>query len=145
MPALPAQELASFVLFDLAIILVVSHVVGLLFTRIGQPRVVGQILGGVLLGPTLLGPALWPHFAAPAFLHCPIQSGMLISPTTCLFPAPAREVIDQLGQLGLLLLASSPQCSWIGLCCTTASWVSPLWDRARCCSRLRWALHWDQC
>lgn len=105
MPALPAQELASFVLFDLAIILAASHMVGLLFTRIGQPRVVGQILAGVLLGPTLLGPALWPHFAAPAFLHCPIQPGMLISPTTCLFPAPAREVIGQLGQLGLLLFS----------------------------------------
>jgi len=104
-PALPAQELASFVLFDLAIILAASHMVGLLFTRIGQPRVVGQILAGVLLGPTLLGSALWPHFAAPAFLHCPIQPGMLISPTMCLFPAPAREVIGQLGQLGLLLFS----------------------------------------
>jgi Kef-type K+ transport system membrane component KefB len=30
--------------------------VGLLFMRIGQPRVVGEILAGVLLGPTLLGP-----------------------------------------------------------------------------------------
>ncbi len=30
---------------------------------------------------------------------------MLISPTTCLFPAPAREVIGQLGQLGLLLFS----------------------------------------
>jgi Kef-type K+ transport system membrane component KefB len=104
-PALSDPALASVVLFDLAIILAVTRLVGLLFIRIGQPRVVGEILAGVLLGSTLLGPALWPHFAAPAFLHCPIQPGMLISPTTCLFPAPAREVIGQLGQLGLLLFS----------------------------------------
>ncbi|HZS20017.1 MAG TPA: hypothetical protein VFA63_03400 [Pseudonocardiaceae bacterium] len=30
---------------------------------------------------------------------------MLISPTACLFPAPAREVIGLLGQLGLLLFS----------------------------------------
>jgi Kef-type K+ transport system membrane component KefB len=57
-PALPDPALASVVLFDLAIILAVTQLVGLLFIRIGQPRVVGEILAGVLLGPTLLGPAL---------------------------------------------------------------------------------------
>jgi Kef-type K+ transport system membrane component KefB len=131
---LSAQALVSFVLLDLAIILVVARSVGTLCTRIGQPRVVGEILAGVLLGPTLLGTALWPEFAAPALLHCVIQpeviqSGVIqpgviqpeviqpgviqpgasprmpVSPTTCLFPAPARAVIGQLGQLGLLLFS----------------------------------------
>jgi Kef-type K+ transport system membrane component KefB len=113
-PALSAQALVSFVLLDLAIILAVARSVGTLCTRIGQPRVVGEILAGVLLGPTLLGPTLWPGFAAPALLHCMIQPGLIqpgaqlgtpISPTTCLFPAPARAVVGQLGQLGLLLFS----------------------------------------
>jgi Kef-type K+ transport system membrane component KefB len=123
-PALSAPVLVSFVLLDLAIILAVARPVGTLCTRIGQPRVVGEILAGVLLGPTLLGPTLWPGFAAPALLHCMIQPGVIqpgliqsvliqpgtqpgtpISPTTCLFPAPARAVIGQLGQLGLLLFS----------------------------------------
>jgi Kef-type K+ transport system membrane component KefB len=105
MSELSAHALLGVVLLDLIIILVLARSVGTLFTRIGQPRVVGEIVAGVLLGPTLLGPALWPQFAAPAFLHCVIQSGVPPSPTSCLFPAPARAVIGQLGQLGLLLFS----------------------------------------
>lgn len=104
-PALSPPALLSFVLLDLTIILVVTRSVGTLFRRIGQPRVVGEIVAGVLLGPTLLGPALWPHFAAPAFLHCTIQSGIPRSPTSCLFPPPAQAVIGQLAQFGLLLFS----------------------------------------
>jgi Kef-type K+ transport system membrane component KefB len=102
--ALSAPALVSFVLLDLAVILAVARSVGTLFIRIGQPRVVGEILAGVLLGPTLLGPTLWPQFTAPALLHC-TQLGMHTSPTSCLFPASARVVIGQLGQLGLLLFS----------------------------------------
>lgn len=109
MPALSAQALVSFVLLDLAVILTVARLVGTLCTEIGQHRVVGEILAGVLLGPTLLGRALWPEFTGPALLHCMIQSGaqlgMPTSATSCLFPAPARAVIGQLGQLGLLLFS----------------------------------------
>ena len=104
MPALSAQALVSFVLLDLAVILAVARSVGTLCAGIGQPRVVGEILAGVLLGPTLLGPTLWPEFTGSA-LHCMIQPGMPTSPTSCLFPAPARAVIGQLGQLGLLLFS----------------------------------------
>jgi Kef-type K+ transport system membrane component KefB len=100
-----AHALLGVVLFDLTIIVVLARSVGTLFTRIGQPRVVGEIVAGVLLGPTLLGPALWPQFAAPAFLHCMIPPGIPQSPTSFLFPAAARAVIGQLGQLGLLLFS----------------------------------------
>jgi Kef-type K+ transport system membrane component KefB len=55
---LSAQALLGLVLFDLTIIMVLARSVGTLFTRFGQPRVVGEIVAGVLLGPTLLGPAL---------------------------------------------------------------------------------------
>ena len=42
-------------LAQLAVILLVSRLVGWLFTRIGQPRVVGEMATGILLGPTLFG------------------------------------------------------------------------------------------
>lgn len=42
-------------LFDVFLIIVLARLLGNLMTKIGQPRVVGEILAGVLLGPTLLG------------------------------------------------------------------------------------------
>ncbi len=42
----------------LAAILVVAHVLGRLARYIGQPAVVGELIGGILLGPTVLGPVL---------------------------------------------------------------------------------------
>ncbi|MFT4296993.1 MAG: cation:proton antiporter [Micropruina sp.] len=42
----------------LAAILVVAHVLGRLARSIGQPAVIGELIGGILLGPTVLGPAL---------------------------------------------------------------------------------------
>jgi Kef-type K+ transport system membrane component KefB len=104
-PAESTHALLGLVLLDLTVILVLTRSVGTLFTRLGQPRVVGEIVAGVLLGPTLLGPALWPQFTVPAFLHCIIPPGIPQSPTSCLFPAAARAVIGQLGQLGLLLFS----------------------------------------
>lgn len=110
MSVLSANHLLGFVLLDLTIILVAARLVGSLFTKIGQPRVVGEIIAGVLLGPTLLGPALWPDFVAPAFLHSflgctPVPGMPAPSPSSCIFPAPARAVIGQLGQIGLLLFS----------------------------------------
>src|SRR3954451_18074990 len=46
------------ILADLALVLVLARAVGWLFSRVGQPVVVGEILAGVLLGPTLLGPSV---------------------------------------------------------------------------------------
>src|SRR5687767_8596745 len=43
------------VLFALAIVLVAARAVGLLFRRIGQPAVVGEMTAGILLGPSLFG------------------------------------------------------------------------------------------
>lgn len=47
--------LIADVIGDVALVLVISSLLGALARRIGQPRVVGQILAGILLGPTLLG------------------------------------------------------------------------------------------
>ncbi|MFI2617287.1 cation:proton antiporter [Streptomyces sp. NPDC018584] len=47
---------------DVALILMLARSLGALATRIGQPPVVGEILGGILLGPTLFGTFLSDHF-----------------------------------------------------------------------------------
>jgi Kef-type K+ transport system membrane component KefB len=105
---LTSSQVVAFVVLDIAIILVVARVVGSLFRRIGQPRVVGEIVAGILLGPTLLGPELWSGFTAPTWLSCEAGlaaslAGALPSPTECLFPFQARSVLGVIGQLGLLL------------------------------------------
>ncbi|MEX0797461.1 MAG: cation:proton antiporter [Acidimicrobiia bacterium] len=63
-------------------IILAARVVGGLFVRIGQPRVVGEIIAGILLGPTVLG-----SFSAD------------------LFPAQSLEVLVAVGQIGLLLFS----------------------------------------
>jgi Kef-type K+ transport system membrane component KefB len=49
------SEIARTLLIDLAIIVIVARLAGSLAARLGQPRVIGEILAGVLLGPTVLG------------------------------------------------------------------------------------------
>lgn len=77
----------AHVLVALAALLVAAHVFGSIFASLRQPRVIGEILGGLLLGPTLLGAI------APG-----AESWM--------FPAsgPSASVLGAVYQLGLLLL-----------------------------------------
>lgn len=51
---------------QLAIVLATCRVVGWLFQKIGQPKVVGEMFAGIALGPSLLG-WLAPHTAAVLF------------------------------------------------------------------------------
>jgi len=67
-----------------------AHLLGLMFVRLRQPRVIGEILAGVLLGPTLLGHLASLHFGA---------AGMLPALMT-----RHSAVMDFVYQLGLLLL-----------------------------------------
>jgi Kef-type K+ transport system membrane component KefB len=46
------------ILSSLGVLLTFAHLFGYLFRRIRQPRVIGEILGGLVLGPTLLGTLL---------------------------------------------------------------------------------------
>jgi Kef-type K+ transport system membrane component KefB len=71
-------------LLDLAVILVAARAGGLLFERIGQPAVIGEIAAGIVLGPTLLG-------ALPG------------DPSTALFPPETLAVLKQVGEVGLVL------------------------------------------
>jgi Kef-type K+ transport system membrane component KefB len=77
-----AHLLTALVLF-----LGAAHGCGYLFAHFRQPRVIGEILGGLLLGPTVLG-ALSPHLERMAF------------PAT----GPTSGVLGAIYQLGLLLL-----------------------------------------
>jgi Kef-type K+ transport system membrane component KefB len=64
---------ASTVIGDIALVLVVSSLLGALARRCGQPTVIGQILTGVLLGPSLLG-RLPGHLTAHLFPHSVLPS-----------------------------------------------------------------------
>ena len=41
-----------------AIVMLAARLLGVLFARFGQPRVMGEVTAGILLGPTLLGKLL---------------------------------------------------------------------------------------
>ena len=49
-----SAEFGSFALL-LLLLLSTAHTLGHLFTRLRQPRVVGEILAGVIIGPAVLG------------------------------------------------------------------------------------------
>jgi Kef-type K+ transport system membrane component KefB len=51
---MPASAVGPLILF-LAIMLTAAHLLGHLFARLKQPRVIGEILAGILLGPFVLG------------------------------------------------------------------------------------------
>jgi Kef-type K+ transport system membrane component KefB len=82
------QELGSLALALLLLVLGVT-LLGQLFARFRQPKVVGEILAGVLLGPTLLGQFV-PGTAASLFGDGPKD--------------PSATVLGFLYHLGLLLL-----------------------------------------
>jgi Kef-type K+ transport system membrane component KefB len=89
METLGSLELARLVL-ALTLLLVAAHAMGCLANRLGQPRVIGEIVGGVLLGPTVLGavaPGLHDQVFPPA--------------------GPVPIVLDAMYPLGLMLLMFS--------------------------------------
>jgi Kef-type K+ transport system membrane component KefB len=84
---MPASAIGPLVLF-LAILLTLAHVLGHLFVRWRQPRVIGEILAGILLGPFVLG-------------KLPAYARMLQLEVDA---APKKAALDLLSWLGLLLL-----------------------------------------
>ncbi len=69
------------ILVELAAILVLARAAGWVFTKLGQPAVVGEILAGILLGPSILGAEL----------------------SQDLFPLDSRPFLTLLASLGLVL------------------------------------------
>lgn len=69
---------------QIAAILIVARLVGWLFGKLHQPRVIGEMVAGILLGPSLLG------WTAPAL-------------SATLFPLEKLGALNSLSQMGLLL------------------------------------------
>lgn len=78
MPYLP------LLLLQVIVILVVARLVGLLFRKIHQPQVMGEMVAGILLGPSLLG------WVAPGV-------------SAALFPPASLGFLNALSQIGLIL------------------------------------------
>ena len=52
---MPLEKALLLLTVDIAVIITVSRLLGLVFRRFHQPQVIGEILAGILLGPSLLG------------------------------------------------------------------------------------------
>ena len=74
----------SLLLLQVIAIAVAARLVGALFERMRQPRVIGEIVAGILLGPSLLG---WLAPATQGFL----------------FPASSLGALRLLSQIGVIL------------------------------------------
>lgn len=74
----------ALLLAQIASIVLLSRVVGLVTRALGQPLVMAEMLAGILLGPSLLG-QVWP------------------AAENALFPAASMPVLKTLSQLGLVL------------------------------------------
>ena len=69
----------TLTLVDVALVVVVAHLVGRLFGLMRQPPVIGEVIAGIALGPTLLGGA-----------------------SETLFPLDSRPLLKMLATLGLV-------------------------------------------
>lgn len=103
---LTPDQVLGFVLLDITLILIAARAVGAVFRRLGQPTVVGEIVGGVLLGPSFLGATVFAWDRPWSFLHCDkalAVTGGDPSITACLFPPQSRSMLGMLGQIALVL------------------------------------------
>src|SRR5881227_3764899 len=84
---MPSSAIGPLILF-LAILLTTAHLLGYLFAKLRQPRVIGEILAGIVLGPFVLG--RW-----PAYTHI-----LQLNVAT----APKKAALDLIYYMGLLML-----------------------------------------
>jgi Kef-type K+ transport system membrane component KefB len=77
------QQLSTL-LIQIVVILITARVIGLLFRRIHQPQVIGEMVAGILLGPSLLG------WLAPGI-------------STWLFPPASLGSLNALSQIGMVV------------------------------------------
>jgi Kef-type K+ transport system membrane component KefB len=84
---MPSSAIGPLVLF-LSILLVGAHLLGYLFAKLRQPRVIGEILAGIILGPFVLGK--WATYSS--MLQLDVAAGQ------------KKAALDLLYWMGLLLL-----------------------------------------
>jgi Kef-type K+ transport system membrane component KefB len=102
-PVLGPSEVAAFVLADLALILAVARLVGGLFVKLNQPRVVGEIVAGILIGPTVLGGTLARAPMPPPGPGAePVAAVAGTGLVNDLFPLQAFAFLNLLGQVALV-------------------------------------------
>lgn len=97
--SLAPLEVIAYVLADLALILLAARLVGGLFVRLNQPRVVGEIIAGILIGPTVLGGQLAKGGVTDLDI-APVDGSGLVNDV---FPLQAFSFINLLGTIGLVL------------------------------------------
>src|SRR5262245_5479328 len=80
----PADHSFQHLLGGLVAVIVVARLFGWVLHRLGQPRVIGEVIAGIALGPSLLGK---------------------ISPETMtfLFPTNVMPILSAIAQLGVIL------------------------------------------
>jgi len=78
------QSVIGILLLQLIVILATCRIVGIVFKKIGQPAVIGEIMAGILLGPSVLG-FFFPQVSA------------------ALFPEESLIYLKVLSQFGLIL------------------------------------------
>jgi Kef-type K+ transport system membrane component KefB len=83
-PAAPAPFNLFLLVLQVGVVIGVSRVVGILFRKIGQPQVVGEMVAGIMLGPSLLG------WAAPDL-------------SKFIFPGASMGYLNALSQFGLVI------------------------------------------
>jgi Kef-type K+ transport system membrane component KefB/nucleotide-binding universal stress UspA family protein len=81
---MPIEHAISIVTVEILVIIGVARLAGVAMRAVGQPQVMGEVLGGILLGPSLLG------WVAPGV-------------STILFPAGAMPYLKVLSEYGIVL------------------------------------------
>jgi Kef-type K+ transport system membrane component KefB len=93
---IPPADVVAYVLGGIAVILIAARIVGAVFVKIGQPRIVGEIIAGILIGPTVLGGQLAKGQTATA----PAVDGSGL--VNDLFPLPSVAFLAVIGQIALV-------------------------------------------
>src|SRR5262245_1551902 len=86
-----AAAFEGLFLLQIVLLVVFGRLLGELMVRIGQPSIMGQIIGGIILGPSIFGLA-FPELQLSLFPSAEAQKSM-------------TDAVGQLGILFLLLLA----------------------------------------